>query len=145
MHRRQGIGCEAARHEFPALARDAKIGAEQRLRSGRAKTHEDLRFDQLDLFVEPRQTGGDFARVGLLVDAPLSARRPFEMLDDIRDVRIGGGDSRRPPYGNYYTTPPPARMGSPPTFVVFRLLPAHHDLSIPTPGPPHRIARIVPK
>src|SRR5919109_70307 len=70
-----------------AVLRDAKVAAEQRLRGGRAEGDENARLHDRELGVQPRATRGDLGPVRLLVDAPLPARLPLEVLDDVRDVR----------------------------------------------------------
>src|ERR1051326_7325893 len=78
-----------------AIARDADVGPEQRLGGGRAHAHEDPRLHNLDFLLEPRQTGGDFPGIGLLVHAPAMDGDPLEMLHDVRDVRVVPLDARR--------------------------------------------------
>src|SRR5437870_3311903 len=60
--------------------------AEQRLRRGGAEADEHLRFHHCELRLEPGAAGGDLARVRLLVQSPLPARGPLEVLHDVGDV-----------------------------------------------------------
>src|SRR5581483_11378093 len=68
------------------MLRDAELRAEKRLRSRRAETNNRVRFNNGYLRVQPRTARPDFVRVRFLVQAPFSARLPFEMLHDVRDV-----------------------------------------------------------
>ena len=52
------------------------------------------RLHERDLGVEPRPAGRDLAGVRLLVDAPLAARLPLEVLDDVGDVDLRAVDPR---------------------------------------------------
>src|SRR3954464_15065615 len=92
MHRRQRAGGPARRYRAAAVADDAKILAEQRLRGGRAERDEDFRPNGGKLGLEPRKAGGDFRRIGLAVDAPGAARHPFEMLDRIAEIDVASLD-----------------------------------------------------
>src|ERR687887_611324 len=53
-----------------------------------------LRRDDVELRVEPGPARGHLAPVRLLVDAPLAARLPLEVLDDVRDVGLPPVDPR---------------------------------------------------
>ena len=87
MHGREHDAAPAAtRRTRRAAAVTLNARAEQRLRRGRAEADDHARLDQRDLGVEPRPAGGDLAGVRLLVDAPLAARLPLEVLDDVGDV-----------------------------------------------------------
>src|SRR5690242_1655354 len=85
---------ERRRHELAAMRGDLELTAEQRLGRRGAQADDRLRLHERDLGVEPRPTRRDFARVGLLVNAPLPARLPFEVLDDVGDVDNGAIDAR---------------------------------------------------
>src|SRR3954470_23659276 len=73
---------------------DLERGAEQRLRSGGAKTDDHLRLDQRDLGIQPRSARADLAGARLLVNAPLAARLPLEMLHDVGDINDRAIDAR---------------------------------------------------
>ncbi len=105
-------GRQAGRKEgLAAILRDAKGAAEESLGGSGAEADDHFRLDLLEFGVEPGAAGGDFAGAGLLVDAALAARLPFEMLDGIGDVDVvaidagvgeaaiekksGGADKRR--------------------------------------------------
>src|SRR5215211_429365 len=94
MHRRHCAGGPARRHQPAAVASNAKRLAEQRLRGGCTERYEDLRIDGGKLGLEPRETGGDLQRIGLAVDAPGTARHPFEMLYRVGDVGLAALDAR---------------------------------------------------
>src|SRR5205085_10238468 len=68
---------------------------EQRLRRGRAETHDELRSHRRDLRLEPRKTGLDLVVAGLLVEPALAAARrlPFEVLHDVGHVDLGPIDA----------------------------------------------------
>src|SRR5687767_4099267 len=90
-HERRKARCQ----ESAALAHHGEALAEQRLPRGGAETHDDLRPHELDLHVQPWHAGCDFARAGALVQAPLAARLPLEMLHDVRDIDGRAVDSGR--------------------------------------------------
>src|SRR3954464_12517278 len=93
MHRRQRAGGPARRHRAATVASDAKILAEQRLRRGCAERDEDFWPDCGKLGFEPRKAGIDFRRIGLAVDAPGTARHPFEMLHRVAEIDLASLDT----------------------------------------------------
>src|SRR5262249_46373801 len=60
----------------------------------RAETHDRVGLDKPNLRVQPRPAGPDLRSVRLLVNPPLPARFPFEMLYDIGDVDTVAIDAR---------------------------------------------------
>src|SRR5215207_8618298 len=87
MHRRYHVRREVGLDGHAALLRHPELPAEQSLRRGRAEADEHLRLDRLELGLEPRAARGDLRPVRLCVNAPLAARLPLEVLDDVRDER----------------------------------------------------------
>src|ERR1051326_2721641 len=85
---------ERRRHELAALNRHFEFRADHRLRRGRSEADDGARLDDVDLRLQPRHASGDLDRIRLLVDASLSARLPFEMLHDVRDVDARSIDAR---------------------------------------------------
>jgi hypothetical protein len=61
---------ERKRDEPAAVSGHPKSSSEQRLRRGRAERHDDLRFDDVDLGLEPGKAGLDFDRARFAVNAP---------------------------------------------------------------------------
>src|SRR5437763_6189566 len=94
MHCRERARRQSKGHEPAAVSGHPKSPAEQGLRRGRAERHDDLRFDDADLRLEPRKAGLDFDRARFAVNAPRTARHPFEMFDDIGDVSLLAVDPR---------------------------------------------------
>src|SRR5215212_8944203 len=94
MHRRQDVLGEVGVDLLAAFARDAELGAEERLSGCGAEADQDTRLDGLELAVQPDSAGGDLRRVRLLVDAALAARDPLEVLDGVRDVDRAAVDPR---------------------------------------------------
>jgi hypothetical protein len=94
MHRSHHARRERGLNELAAPRRDSETSAQERLRGGRAKAHDDLRTHDLQFCVEPRPARRDFCRIRLRVDTTLPARFPFEMLDDVRDVGPAAIDAR---------------------------------------------------
>jgi len=86
VHRRHDERRQLRLHRHAAVLADPELTAEERLRGGRAEAHEHLGLQQREFGLEPRPAGGDLRSVRLLVDAPLPARLPLEVLDDVRDV-----------------------------------------------------------
>src|SRR4051812_11925626 len=66
--------------ELAALAADAKLAAQQCLGGRRSEADEHLWPHGRELPLEPWPTRLDLFDVGLLVDAPLAARSPLEVL-----------------------------------------------------------------
>jgi hypothetical protein len=62
------------------------LPAQQRLRRRRSETHNRARLHQANFRVEPGAARRDLARVGFLVNAPLAARFPLEVLDDVGHI-----------------------------------------------------------
>ena len=89
MHRRCNKGGERRRHERRPLRAHAKLRAENGLRRGGSKTDNDARLNDADLRFQPGPAGVDFRRIRLLVNPPLAARFPFEVLHHVRDVNLG--------------------------------------------------------
>jgi len=69
-----------------APLRHAELTAEQRLRGGRPEQHQHARFDDLELGLKPRPARRHLRPVRLLMNAPLAARLPLEVLHRVRDV-----------------------------------------------------------
>src|SRR3954447_21825256 len=93
MHRREDERRERRRNELATLRGHLELPAEQRLSGSGAEAHDRARFDQCDLGIEPGTARRDLTGVRLLVDPPLAARLPFEVLDDIGDVDGGAIDA----------------------------------------------------
>src|SRR5262245_15532657 len=69
-----------------ALFRDPKLQSQQRLSRGGTHEHEDLRLDRLQLCLQPWPASENLARIRLTMQAPLTSRCPFKVLDRIRDI-----------------------------------------------------------
>src|SRR5207244_7685308 len=80
---------------LPAVLGHLEAPAEQRLCRGGAEGHEDSWGDETELPVEPGPAGGDLGGVRLVVDAPLAARLPLEVLDRVRHVHLLAVDAGR--------------------------------------------------
>src|SRR5262245_40980778 len=93
MHRRQDARGERGSDEPPAIATDAELRPEQGLGGRGAEAHDDPRAYQRDLTFEPGTAGRDLTRVRLLVDAPLPARLPTEVLDHVGHVGLRAFDA----------------------------------------------------
>src|SRR5579862_4179424 len=74
---------------------DAEGRTEHRLRRGRAHEDQEARPHGLDLGVQPRPAGADLLAVRLLMEPPLAAPDPPEMLDGVSDVDAGARDAGR--------------------------------------------------
>jgi hypothetical protein len=72
--------------DFAVILGDAECAAEQRLGGRGAEADDERWMDGFNFGIEPGAAGGHFASAGLLMNAPLATRLPFEMLDGIRDV-----------------------------------------------------------
>jgi hypothetical protein len=65
---------------------DAELTPKQRLRGGCSEQDEDARVHNRELGLEPRAARSHLGPVRLLVDPPLAASLPLEVLDGVRDV-----------------------------------------------------------
>src|SRR5436190_9759459 len=84
--------CKIRVDRLASLPRDAEVPPEKCLRRGGAETDEHPRLDNLELGLEPRPARGDLGPVRLLVDPPLAAGLPLEVLDDVRHVDLAPVD-----------------------------------------------------
>src|SRR5258705_11627713 len=78
---------------FPSVLHQLELRPHDRLRRRRAETDENLRLHGAQLGLEPGSARLDFRDARLLVDAPLAARLPFEMLDGVGDVDVAARDA----------------------------------------------------
>src|SRR3954451_21058811 len=69
-----------------AVPHDAEAGAQQRLRRHRTHQHEHAWRDLLDLGAEPRPARDHVRARRAVVEAPLAARLPAEVLDGVGEV-----------------------------------------------------------
>jgi len=90
-------GCNQGRErrfdELTPLFCHLERTSEQRLRGCRAQADNRTRMHDFELGIKPWTAGADFTRIGLCVNSSLSARFPFEMLDDVRDVGAAAIDA----------------------------------------------------
>src|SRR3979409_2764803 len=82
--------------ELATLQSHAEVAAEQRLGGGGAQEHEEVGLHHPDLGIQPGATGVDLGGVGLLMQATLPLRLPFEVLDGVRDIDAAAIDPRLP-------------------------------------------------
>src|SRR5438132_1267168 len=68
--------------------------AARRLGGGRPQEHQQLWLDQRDFGVQPGAAGVDLSGIRLLVQAALTLRLPFEVLDGVRDIDMPAVDAR---------------------------------------------------
>jgi hypothetical protein len=59
--------------------------ANQQLASGRSQGDDQSWLDEVELKVEPWPAGSDLMLIGPIMETPLAAGTPLEMLDDVRD------------------------------------------------------------
>jgi hypothetical protein len=93
VYRGQHVPSERRRDQLPAVTGDAECRAQERLGGSGAEAYHHTRFHQCHLAIEPWPAGGDLAPIRLLLDAPLAARLPAEVLRHVRDVRLRAVDS----------------------------------------------------
>src|SRR5215475_352006 len=120
--RRQRKGYEPA-----AVAGDPKAFPEEGLRCGRAERHDDSRFDDSDLRLEPGKASLDLDRARFAVNAARPTRHPFEVLDDICDVNLPAVDPRFYETAVEKLSRRPDKGMSGQVFGIARLLPDQHD------------------
>src|SRR5688572_6391128 len=90
---------ERAFDERSALHRHLEVLADHRLRGSRAEGDENLGLHSRDLALQPLMACVDFALRGRLVQAPLAAQLPLEVLHGVRDVKmlaVDAGSFERP-------------------------------------------------
>ena len=80
-------GCEVRVDGVAMIPCHSHVTAEQRLGCRRPEQNEDLRPDERELRLDPRQAGSDLLAIRALVEPPLASGRrpPFEVLDDVGD------------------------------------------------------------
>jgi len=93
MNRCQHPRCELRRQHFPALTRNAKPRAEERLGCGRAHGHDQLWLDDSQLCFQPGATCCNFARIRFLMNPAFPARLPLKMFHRVRDINLRSIDS----------------------------------------------------
>src|SRR5262252_1611185 len=86
-------GNDDARGRFPVdhpapEGTDPGIATEDGARRGGAKANDERRGKCHQLAVEPAAAGVELALRGSLVDPPLAARRPLEVLDRVGDIDL---------------------------------------------------------
>src|SRR5262245_44158559 len=91
----QDDGRERRVDQLAAMVRDAERGAKPRLGGSRAKQDDGARLHDRELDVEPRPARRDVLRPRLLVNPPLAAWLPVEVLDDIGHVDVTAIDACR--------------------------------------------------
>src|SRR5688572_33460881 len=95
MQGREDVGCERTADELPAGERDLEVLADHRTRRCGAHRDDDVRLYRVDLALEPLVAGVDLALRRRLVQTPLAAQLPFEVLDGVGDVEVRAIDPRR--------------------------------------------------
>src|SRR5580698_6346144 len=73
---------------------DTKIGAQERLGSGRPEANDQSGFDCRNLRIQPWTARCDFTHGRLFVDTSFATRLPLEMFDCICDVSNVAVDTR---------------------------------------------------
>lgn len=76
-----------------SILSDTEGFTEQSLSGGRSEADDDIGLNLFDFCIEPGAAGGDFTCAGLLVDAALAARFPFEMLHCVGDIDFVASDA----------------------------------------------------
>ncbi len=94
MHGRRDRWPQPGGLQLAVLLSDAEEAADERLCGCRPQAHDGPRFDALELRVQPRAAGVDLLALRLLMDAPLAARLPPEVLHHVGDVDGPASDSR---------------------------------------------------
>ena len=133
MDRREDELGEGRVDRLAPLLRHPELAAEERLRSGRAQADEDARLDDLELGVEPRPARRHLSPRRLLMDAPLAARLPLEVLDGVRHVHRSAVD---PDFRERLVEHPAGGADERPALLVLlvaRLLADEHRVGIARP------------
>src|SRR4051812_29150411 len=94
MHRRDDPRSEWRSHDLAAILCDAERRTEERLRRGRTERDDQIGLHELQLEPEPVLARGHLGAIRFLVDAPLSLRRPLEVLHRVRHVHALPIDAR---------------------------------------------------
>ena len=95
MNRRENRWCPLRFDRHSARFHDAKRAAQKRLRGYCSKTNDDLRFDERDLVLKPREAGANLARVRRFMQTTRRTclSRPLEVLHRVGDVDVVAIDS----------------------------------------------------
>src|SRR3954463_6450690 len=94
MNRRHHKWRQRGWNPFAALLRHFELTAEERLRGCGAKTNDHGGLKGLDFSFNPWLARGDLHRIWFLLNAPFSARLPFEMFDGVRNICLFPIDAR---------------------------------------------------
>src|ERR1044072_7578115 len=87
MGRRDDERRERRRHEFATVLWPFDGASQQRLSGGRTEAHDDLRPQDPEFGLEPWPASANLSGIRFRMDAPLASGLPFEVFDDIGDVR----------------------------------------------------------
>ena len=123
---RDGFGHRMA-EELAAVALDAMLFADERLRRGGPQTNDDFGANALEFRIEPRAAGDHFGKRGFLVDTPFAAQFGFEVFHGVGDIDLG---ARNPGFleGTIEkVTRGPDEWTAGEVFFIARLLSHHHD------------------
>src|ERR1051325_5867092 len=131
--------------QLATVLRHLEVISNQRLCCGRAATHHDFWFQQAEFGIQPWPTRGDFARVGLFVNAPLAFRFPFEVLHRIGDVNLVAIDAGFDKRFVEQLARRADKWFAREVFVVTRLFPYKNNFCVPRPFAKNRLRSGLPQ
>ena len=88
MHRRHDACTRVRSNELTAMVTEPEARAQERPCRDRAQREHDMRFDQIDLSLEPRPASLDFNEFWLLMNAAFAALDEFEMFDRVGHIDV---------------------------------------------------------
>lgn len=94
MHCRQHILDCIERQQLTSFFRDAKIPTEKSLCRRRTQTDDYIWLYERDLCIQPLPAGGNLDGIRFLMNAPLTARLPLEVLYGVGDIGLLAIDTR---------------------------------------------------
>src|SRR5258706_6419583 len=140
-HDRRIYRAPRRRQQLPAVLHQLELRSQNRLRGDRAETDHDPRPDCLELRLEPRPARFDLRHAWFLVDAPLAARLPFEVLDRVGEVDVAPQDAGILERLVEHRTGWSHEWDTLAVFLVARLLPNEHDARLTRAGAKHHLGR----
>src|SRR5262245_42546676 len=145
MHRRQYDRSERRLDEFTAVLSHTEGGTEKRLRGSRTEADYRLRLHDRQLDVQPRTAGSDVLGPRLLVNAPLAARLPVEMLHDVGHIDLLPIDPRGVERAGEQLAGRADKRPADSILLIAGLLTDEHESGLPRPFAEDRLRAALPQ
>ena len=145
MERREHVRRERALDELPALHRDLEVARDDRLRRGGAQRHDHMGLNVFNFFFQPLVACIDLALRRGLVQPPLAAQLPLEVLHRVGDVEVLAIDAGRLERAVEQPAGGADEGQSLLVLLVARLLAHQHHPRVRVAGAEHRLRGVGPQ